>query len=103
MKQRRAGYQELTDPDNERILGTLTSRAWGKLAVLSTRSAYYNQKLEELGTINPLDCLIHEARQSSGSIKGEHRKDLVEGIRGAQMPKQGLGMAGDDEDEPVGL
>ena len=94
MKPREAPYKELTDPKNERITATLNSRAWAKLTVLATRSAFFSQTLEGKDWENPQDKLIHEARQSSGSIKGQHRKDLVDAMQGVRQGKEGVSMGG---------
>jgi hypothetical protein len=88
---RRAGaHEELTDPKNERILGTLTPRSWAKLAVLDARSKFYNAELEPEEIVHPMEGLIRTAIQSSGSIRGEHRKDLVDAIKGASPQTVGL-------------
>lgn len=75
MKEPRSAWEELTDPANERILGTLTNRAWRKMARVMARAQYYDTPV-------PVDVL-HTALQMSGSIGGDHRKDLVEAVRGA--------------------
>lgn len=99
MKSREAPYKELTDPKNERITSTLNSRAWGKLSVLATRAQFFNLDLETTDWVSPQDILIHEARQSSGSIKGQHRRDLVEALQGVREAKRGLAVAEDDPGE----
>lgn len=114
---RRPGaHEELTDPENEKVLGTLTPEAWRGLSVEAVAAKWYaNQvavarasqewhplnpwRVEEVSGLparpeqreNPLASLIHEARQSSGSIRGEHRKDLKDAIIGA--PQQTVGLS----------
>lgn len=100
MKGRRPSHQELTAEENERILGTLTPRAWAKLSVLALRAEFYNQDFEKAKFVKPMDRLVHEARQSSGSIRGQHRRDLVDAIQGVQDPKKGVALP---DDEVVGL
>lgn len=103
MKPRPAPYKELTDPANERITGTLNSRAWAKLSGLATRSLFFSQEFPTEDWINPQkeasleaawkrpqEILVHEARQSSGSVDGQHRRDLVSALQGIAEGKQGL-------------
>lgn len=80
-------HQELTDEENEKILGTLTHETWVGLSVEIVASEWYRldtdlSYLDEID-VSPATRLIHEARLSSGSIGGEHRKDLKEAIIGA--------------------
>lgn len=125
MKPRDAPYKELTDPRNERITATLTPRSWAKLTVLATRSRFFGMDLQADDWLSPddtgkvpnaeaeasflqgmmehmrtQDILIHEARQSSGSIGGKHRSDLVDALQGPGEPKQGLSV---QDVEPEGL
>lgn len=88
---RPSAHQELTDEENERILGTLTHEAWVGLSVENIASDWYrlDTDLEYLKNIkNPAEKLVHEARLSSGSIEGAHRRDLKEAIIGA-VPQGG--------------
>lgn len=94
---RRPGpHEELTDPENEKVLGTLTAEAWRGLSVEAITAKWYSLDLdvERLvqENVNPLELLIHEARQSSGSIRGEHRKDLKEAIIGAPVSTTSLSL-----------
>jgi hypothetical protein len=85
-RRRRAAHEELTDKKNARILGTLTSRAWRKLAVLEARAKYLDLSVPPEKLEHPLKGLIQSAIESSGSIGGEHRKDLVEAIKNSPPP-----------------
>lgn len=81
MHRNRAPIEELTKPENEKINGTLTPRAWAKLSVLEARAKFYAPGMDPAKVEHPMAGLIHTARQSSGSVRGEHRKDLVEGMK----------------------
>lgn len=103
---RRPGpHQELTDPENEKVLGTLTHRAWWKLNAKRVKARFYsldNYDLELLDVIdvetqkpvinNPSEDLYHEAIQTSGSIQGKHREDLTKAIVGAQPQVAGVAL-----------
>lgn len=113
---RRPGpHEELTDPENERVLASLTPDTWRGLSAELVAALWFRLAPSEsvgvkrasrvwhparpwteeevtglghlLETESLLELLIHEARQSSGSIRGEHRRDLKEAIIGA--PKVG--------------
>lgn len=118
-QRRSAAHEEVTDLDeNERLLATLTHRSWSGFSVMETRSLLYGLvdaalEAEQRGFYmkdgvkvllvtkddydalwksveHPMKELLHVARQSSGAIKGEHRKDLVEAIKAAAPQVQGL-------------
>ena len=91
---KRSPHEELTDARNERILGTLTPRSWHMLSVLATRAKFYDMDIDPAELEHPMLTLVEEARQSSGSIRGEHRKDLVDAIKGAQPQNVGLSLTG---------
>lgn len=51
----------------------------------------WSPDLRELMSLpNPEEMLLHAARQSSGSIHGEHRKDLRDAVIGAPKGSAGL-------------
>ena len=108
MKRRDPHHKELTNPENEKFIGTLTPRAWAKLTVLATRADFYGLNVEELREltkkgVDPVSFLLHEARQSSGSILGEHRKDIVEALKASSEGKEGVGLGLDDLEREGGL
>lgn len=82
--QRKGPFEEVTSEDNEPLLGTSTPKGWGAF--------HHANYLVRLLGLDDLEQVLHEARRSSGSIGGEHRRDIVAAIQGAQTPKQGLAM-----------
>lgn len=87
------GYQELTDPENERILGTLTHRAWVGLSVEDIASDWYTLDPDLkylLKAENPLSKLVETARFSSAAINGEGRKDLTQALVGSPQQSSSL-------------
>jgi hypothetical protein len=104
MRKTRATHEDLVDPDRERVLGTLTSKAWAKLSYLEARSKWYSMTPQEIADLeyDPMDEVLHTARQSSGSIGGAHRRDLVEAMRVSSQPQTGLSLqvGQQDREEP---
>jgi hypothetical protein len=96
MMRRKGAYAELTVAENERVLGTLTTRSWGHMAVARTEALYFSvENVEDLVRLpHPLEYALKFGLQSSGSIDGAHRRDLVEAIKGSQMPSFGLAVNG---------
>lgn len=94
MRKTRATHEDLVDPERERVLATLTPRAWAKLSVLEARSQWYSMTPEEIVAkdFDPMDEVLHTARQSSGSIGGQHRRDIVDAMRVSTQPQTGLSL-----------
>ena len=82
MQRPKTPYQELTDQENINILGTLTWDGWGALAVARGRADYFDNEIGRQ--------LLDRLMMTSGSIRGEHRKDLVSAIQGQKAPRMGL-------------
>lgn len=78
MKTPKSPYQEVTDAENEKILGTLTGKAWSKMSRALGRAKYYGSTIG--------GDILHDALQMSGSIGGKHRQSLVDAIQGAKAP-----------------
>jgi len=87
---------EMVDKENSKILGSLTHEAWKGLAVEGVAAKWYSletdQELEArlLEAEHPLQHLIDDARQSSGSVGGEHRKDLRDVLIGSPQQATNL-------------
>lgn len=104
MKAPKLPYEELTSADNKHILGSLTSRSWHLMNVVAVRAVVLPEilatrhltdealraKLE--GFTHPLQYLVDEAVKSSGSIGGEHRRDLKESLQGQKPAPMSLVM-----------
>lgn len=94
---RRPGpHEELTDPENENILATLTPRAWRLLNHKAVKAKFYSDYegtliAKEVDSLS--DILFHQVLRTSGSIGGEHRKDLKDAIMGARPQTLGLGVS----------
>lgn len=85
--------QELTDEENERILGTLTHEAWVGLSVEAIAADWYDLDTDLSALLKkkaPSVALVKEARISSGSIEGAHRRDLKEALIGAPQAQSNL-------------
>lgn len=89
--------EELTDRENRRQLGTLTARTWRGLTVEEVAAKWWSldvsdEHFERLAALDgPLEDLVEVARESSGAIKGEHRKDVTQALVGApQLQNLGL-------------
>lgn len=111
---KKGSHAEVTDlARNERLLATLTHRSWRGFSVMETRTLLYELVDHALATEehdplvwekieHPMKELLHGARQSSGSVKGEHRKDLVEAIKAASPPPTvGLSVPPSTGNEPA--
>jgi hypothetical protein len=98
-------HEELITAENERFTATLTPKAWRLLAVKAMRvevlkhvhsmeewRAFVNDIMEGDETVakgmNGPELLYHVAMQTSGSMGGEARKDLVRAIKGPEAPPQ---------------
>lgn len=116
-------HVELTDPENERFLGTLTHRAWHLLNARHQRSKFFKPEFYDLDQITcdnhkegcPSKCpklvsslrdllslspgLFHDAIQTSGSIRGEHRRDLKDAIIGAPHVAAGYAVQDPEREE----
>lgn len=79
MEQPRPPAQELTTRENREVLGTLVNRGWGKFQTSMNRALFFDlpDKVEAL----------ERSLMMTGSIGGEHRKDLTEVLKG-QKPQQ---------------
>lgn len=75
----RPPQQELTTRENREVLGTLTPKAWALFQVSYNRALFFDLPDKESS--------LERALGMTGSIGGEHRKDLVEVLRG-QKPQQ---------------
>lgn len=85
--------QELTDEENERILGTLTHEAWVGLSVEAISADWYDLDTDLSALLKkkpPSSALVKEARISSGSIEGNHRRDIKEALIGAPQGQSNL-------------
>lgn len=102
MIRRKSPHEILISKENDLYLGTLTPRAWHRMAVAEVRAKFFSELVEayenaqagqpyKLPELPPVE-LMAAARRSSGSIKGAHRKDLVEAIRGRDPPAFGVGL-----------
>lgn len=97
-------YQELTDPANVNVLGTLTPRGWRHLNVMRVRSEVLGLDFDEAslrrrllgetedGEALPTVALVESAFETSGAMGGEHRKDLKEALIGAPVHAFGFGV-----------
>lgn len=90
-RRRKAPHETLVDPELQRILGTFTFPGWKAFAVLEARAKFFDLKNDPMNLKHPLAGLIDTARQSSGSIDGEHRKDITEALKAAQ-PAPAIGL-----------
>jgi len=84
------GHEELTDKANAEILATRTNEFWKaavrykmRAKVLSIDFDTMEQRLLEWAKGSPGGLFIDYAIQTSGSIGGEHRRDLKETVIGA--------------------
>lgn len=94
----RPPQQELTTRQNREILGTLSGSAWSKFQTSFNRSVFFDLPGKQES--------LERSLMMTGSIGGEHRKDLVEALRG-QKPQQlalaiggGAAAAGPDHNGP---
>lgn len=79
MDQPRLPQQELTTRDNRDVLGTLNAKGWARFQIAYDRSIFFDIPGKQLA--------LERSLMMTGSIGGEHRKDLVEALRG-QKPQQ---------------
>jgi|SRR5690349_2053445 len=75
----RPPQQELTTRVNVEVLGTINAKGWARFQISYNRALFFDlpDKQESL----------ERSLMMTGSIEGEHRKDLVEVLRG-QKPQQ---------------
>ncbi len=92
MQAPKSPHQEITSEDNERILGTLTARAWARWQVTAARKEFFEDHAGE--------NVLRRALQSSGAIGGEHRRDLVEAIQGAKPAPMAITVPNVPSNEP---
>lgn len=92
---RSAPHEALTDPRNAAKTGTFTHRSWHKLAVLEARSKFYAPEAEPGSQEHPMKKLVTVARETSGAINGEFRRDFVELAKAHATPTLGLAVAAD--------
>lgn len=100
-----APHRELTDPENDLVLGTLSHQTWIGLAVEEINADFYRlgnprNYFRDVGKIRPQaqvgekvdvgERLIHIARLSSASLNGEGRKDLTAAIVGSPQQSSSL-------------
>lgn len=105
---RGVAHQELTTPENQKILGTWTSGTWRGFAVEMIAAEWYTLRAESVGGElrpwhpsrpwtpeevglkhlmdfdSPLRDMLTEGRLTSGAIGGEHRRDLKEALIGGK-------------------
>ncbi|MHB8585234.1 MAG: hypothetical protein ACYDDF_05285 [Thermoplasmatota archaeon] len=95
-------HLELTDPENKRILATLTSQGWHLLNGRLMRAKFFAPEFWDLSKVTEDQIrdllglsrdLYEEAIQTSGAIGAGHRKDLTDAIRGSQATTGGVTIA----------
>lgn len=60
--------------------------------MIAARAKFYDLGTPMAEIQHPMEDLLHEARLSSGSVGGEHRKDLVEAMKAAESQNVGLSL-----------
>ncbi|MHB8586440.1 MAG: hypothetical protein ACYDDF_11485 [Thermoplasmatota archaeon] len=107
-------HQELIEPENEKVLGTLTHRAWHLLNTRHMRALFFQPQTYFLDITDPQDPryvpeehlrdllslsprLFHDTLQSSGSIGGQHRADLRDTLKAPTLAA-GLEIPNDSND-----
>lgn len=91
---RKTPADTLTAPENAAKTGGYTHRSWHKLSVLEARSKFYESTEKRGKREHPMKRLVAVARETSGAINGEFRKDLVEAMKAPASPTLGLAVAG---------
>lgn len=90
-------FDALTDADKRFVTETLTNRAHGVATVAETWylfvEQFYDPRVKDEDLKTPLEIFMDVFRRTSGSVDGEHRKDLVELGKGQRPPLLGLGIA----------
>ena len=82
--------ETLTAKENASKMGTFTHRSWHKLAVLEARANFYKPGQDMKAVPHPMKRLVDVARETSGAVGGEFRKDVVEAMKSPQTPTVGL-------------
>jgi len=90
LRAKKASYEELTDPLNDKINASLTNRAWAKLSIARARARYFDPDNDPYDLPNPMLELHHEVLELSGAIDGARRRDLVEVTKTNQAPENAL-------------
>ncbi|MHB1261346.1 MAG: hypothetical protein ACYC2H_06485 [Thermoplasmatota archaeon] len=88
----RPPQQEMTTRDNRDILGTLSSKGWSRFQTSYNRALFFDLPGKQAS--------LERSLMMTGAINGEHRKDLVEALRGQKAQQLALAIGGQPPVEP---
>lgn len=92
-------HGDLFDPDNRDFIETVTHETWLNFAVEEFAAQWYSIDYDDEGELRafletieggPIARLLRKARETSGSIGGDLRKDAVDMARGSTPQSVGL-------------
>lgn len=89
------GAIDLTHEETARQMATLTPKGYRGLVSYSVRTDWFRltTDLAYLGTAkNPAEVLVEEATVRSGSVGGEHRRDVRDAIQQAPQSVNGFSL-----------